>query len=71
MHQKHKEQFINPGNRYTQLNKAPVVYHRFDQFVLKEKSVVALELIADKLIHFKQHNGTLFDINSFVRLLET
>ena len=39
--------------------------------MLKETSVIALELLSDELVHFDQDRGTPILSNSFRRLLKT
>ena len=70
-HKKYKEQFIDPGGRCTKIRKTSLACQIFDPFVLKETSVIALELLADELVHFEQDRGTHLFSNSFQRLLRT
>ena len=57
-HKKYKEQFIDPGGRCTNIRKASLACQIFDPFVLKETSAIALEILADELVHFEQDRGT-------------
>ena len=45
-HKKYKEQFIDPCGRCTKIRKASLACQIFDPFVLKDASVIALELLA-------------------------